>query len=95
MHRILIIVSAVVLLVFLIFGLGGCGKKAEPVSKIVEIIDVVDGCVIKKISLAHVAQPIFLAKCTDTATTTYNAKGNNNPNYTVATVTINSEKVTE
>jgi hypothetical protein len=65
----------------LCFFIAACGYKATKETKTA----VVSGCEIFKIELEGENYPIFLAKCKDTATVTYNTGGKSNSRVTTVT----------
>ncbi len=75
--------------VIIALSLAGCGYKATAEVGSAES----SGCKITKVELAGEHYPIFLAKCKDAATVTYNTGGKNN--HRRATVTSIEEETAE
>ncbi len=69
-----------VLLIFALL-LSGCGYEANRSSKQASV----EGCEIFKIELQGELQPLFLAKCHNTATITYNTGGKSNTRVSAIT----------
>lgn len=69
-----------VLLIFTLL-LSGCGYEATQSSRQASV----EGCEIFKIKLQGEHHPLFLAKCRDTATVTYNTGGKSNTRVSAIT----------